>query len=871
MSYGVGRNGLIGLVLFVAHVPASSAVRQIILDQEKMEKLVDRRSAILMGRGKIAVSATDSLAALLFNPSLLMDVDGIISEVNTNTIAKEVITYQNLWAFGSKWGNFSIGYSLLDPYENYLRFNQIYDYSLTYSFELVPGIFTGVGFVSDPFRQSMSIGMSVPLKTNIRIGKYLGVYGVVYGASIWNIVLQKNDSLTLPVFATHSLSFSFLNFKYFRAENFLELSVSQDFVRRSFHEAVNLVFFDLLFLSAGMYGNDVMKLSNPTYGTGIDLRRGYTSLKIFYSQERSAGVDNQALSVSFGLRLSGRPAGLLRGENSTGSISPRNTDGLQDVVVFRFRQSRDIQAISWKLVIRNGMGEVVRTIESSKIAPSEKRFRLPAELTWNGRDDYNNLVADDVYSPRFIYIAADYQPYYLNLSEVQVDNSPPSVLATAESDTFRTHYEKESEFAIDLSFQDRAEEDSWNIRIADEAGEDILIHEFSGLDVPDRLRWNLRDRSGRKVPAGRYRISIDARDAAFNVMPPVVIEFSVFYVELNVALQPVRDTMPVTAMYADFLVTTENPHLIGNWIFRVLSGAHDVLLEKRGSGAPGEKLRWNFSESKGVRPADGYYFVYLIVDYAGQRRYESLPARIEIDSVAPEAAITHTPALFSPDGDGIEEDVSFTVTHGEKTPMAEWRLEITEKGEKLPMRTFYGIGNPPSVFRWDGTSDNGELVKSLQSYGYRLIMKDRAGNSNTISGGSINVDFLIFNLGNELRVQTFGLLFDKLQAKMDSEFYSKLDLIILMSKNRLKDFHLIVEGHSDLYGGDHSKEEIAEKRARYVYDYILAKAPELAQRMTYKGYGGRKPVHLDLEPSKQRLNRRVEFYFYRKGDTDPRS
>jgi outer membrane protein OmpA-like peptidoglycan-associated protein len=861
---------LLGFFSCLVFDPNVEAFSPLIVDNNRINQLTEKRNAVLLGRGKISSVSTDTLGALLFNPSLLTEVDGISSEVNTNSLGKDLIVYQNLWAVGTPYGNFSAGYSLVDPYDNFLRFNQFYDYSLTYSFEVVKGIFTGVGFVSDPFRQSLSAGVTVPLKTNIRIWRRLGIFGIVYGGSVSQIPLLKNTSLDRPVLISHGLQFTFIDLRYFRAENFLELGVSQDFSQRSFHEGLNLIFFNLLYLSWGMYGNDVMKLTTPVYGGGIDIRRGYTSLKMFYGEETNQGLRSQALTISLSLRLSGKPSTVLSPTSSSGYISPQNGDGIQDVVVFRFGTQKELHVNSWKFVIRNKVGETVKEIESRQ---SEKtpELKIPGELTWNGRDEFNNYVPDDTYYPRLIYITPDYQVYFLNLREVTVDNTPPSVLAVADSDEVREKYDADSSYSVNLEFRNRSVTDFWELKVVSETGVDMIVREYSGADVPDKFSWNLRDASGRKVSGGRYNLVIDARDEARNIMPHIVIPFIVSYLEFKVTLRSPRDAITPNQGYADFRGNAENSQSIKLWRFYVKNGLNEIVYENNGTGQFSQLLRWSFAKSKAKKIEDGFYFAYLSAEYEDDLKSESLPVKIEIDGVPPAAQISHNPNLFSPDGDGIDEYVSFTINHNEKRPMRDWRLEISESGQSKAMKKFSGLGNPPAAFRWDGTSNSGQLVKSLQRYEYKLFLRDHAGNEKNITGGPIDVDFLIFNLGNELRVQTFGIIFDKVQAKMDKAFYAKLDIIILMSRNRLKEFNLVIEGHGDIFGSDELNYDIAGKRAKIVYDYILEKAPELAGRLRYKSYGKERLIHTDLDPQKQHLNRRVEFYFYKRGSDAARN
>lgn len=69
-----------------------------------------------------------------------------------------------------------------------------------------------------------------------------------------------------------------------------------------------------------------------------------------------------------------------------------------------------------------------------------------------------------------------------------------------------------------------------------------------------------------------------------------------------------------------------------------------------------------------------------------------------------------------------------------------------------------------------------------------------------------------------------------------------------------------IAGHTDNVGEKKANMELSLKRARAVYDYLVAKGID-PQRLTYKGYGDTRPaVPNDSEENRQ-LNRRIEFKF----------
>ena len=83
--------------------------------------------------------------------------------------------------------------------------------------------------------------------------------------------------------------------------------------------------------------------------------------------------------------------------------------------------------------------------------------------------------------------------------------------------------------------------------------------------------------------------------------------------------------------------------------------------------------------------------------------------------------------------------------------------------------------------------------------------------------------------------------------------------------NRLVEFlqahpalHIAIEGHTDQVGSVAYNNQLALKRARAIYNYLVA-AGIGAQRLTYEGYGKSRPIAPQGAPAGRQLNRRVAF------------
>ncbi|MEW6608063.1 MAG: PorV/PorQ family protein [bacterium] len=101
-----------------------------------------------------------------------------------------------------------------------------------------------------------------------------------------------------------------------------------------------------------------------------------------------------------------------------------------------------------------------------------------------------------------------------------------------------------------------------------------------------------------------------------------------------------------------------------------------------------------------------------------------VPEAIEIQ---PTVIVYSWRGIITPDGDGIEDTVTFNLrVGGFKCPIEIWELNITTTEDKS-VKIFVGSGKPPFTIVWDGRNNEGQIVP-IGTYFYILYIKDSAGN-----------------------------------------------------------------------------------------------------------------------------------------------
>lgn len=96
--------------------------------------------------------------------------------------------------------------------------------------------------------------------------------------------------------------------------------------------------------------------------------------------------------------------------------------------------------------------------------------------------------------------------------------------------------------------------------------------------------------------------------------------------------------------------------------------------------------------------------------------------------------------------------------------------------------------------------------------------------------------------------------FDKALLKPEGKTILDRDLALLKENKKLS---VSIEGHCDVLGSDEYNQQLSERRAKTVYDYLLAQNIQI-DRMTTVGWGRKKPIAPNDNSSNRAKNRRVE-------------
>ena len=162
---------------------------------------------------------------------------------------------------------------------------------------------------------------------------------------------------------------------------------------------------------------------------------------------------------------------------------------------------------------------------------------------------------------------------------------------------------------------------------------------------------------------------------------------------------------------------------------------YQKILRRRPAVALPDEIIWDGRDNQGSFVADGTYYLTASAKDAMGNSGSLGPLPVIVDDIAPAGEISLPYTVFSPNGDGNQDnlDIYFRNVSNESV----WEGIILGEADSI-VRSYSWNGSPGNL-SWDGTDDNGLQVKDGE-YGFRLFSTDLAGNSFSASAPTLQKD-----------------------------------------------------------------------------------------------------------------------------------
>ena len=243
----------------------------------------------------------------------------------------------------------------------------------------------------------------------------------------------------------------------------------------------------------------------------------------------------------------------------------------------------------------------------------------------------------------------------------------------------------------------------------------------------------------------------------------------------------------------------------------------------------------------------------------------------------PLLTFTASPQNFTPDGDGMNDTVTFTmgIQYIEETP-ENWAISITDP-QGNAFRTIKGKGALPESVEWDGKSDKGETVASKNAYKATLAVTPSRTDRLRTKELTASTDITI-TTGLLLEVivpeHEWKMVVNAMQFAGGGATFDGLDEATLATNNETLDevaqqikehpgANVFVQGYANNVSGTEkeNREELiplSQERADFIVEQLVNRGIE-RETLTAEGKGGANPIASRRDRANWWKNRRIEF------------
>ena len=549
------------------------------------------------------------------------------------------------------------------------------------------------------------------------------------------------------------------------------------------------------------------------------------------------------------------------------AFSP-NGDGIKDILTLIPKATVARNIDSWLLEIYDSLGTVRRTVTG--VQP------VPASLDFDGMDDSGARLADGIYRGSLTVNYRNGDAPMTGSPTFALDTVKPIAALSAPYVLFSPNGDGRKDILEIL--QSTTSELMWQGYILDSARRPVKSYTWRGRAAP--LIWEGKNDSGAIVPDGVYSYEITSTDAAGN-------STAVRLTSITVDRKPTPITVSLTVRSfspngdgvldsAAFEVAATILDGILQWKLDIMSAASVPVRTFGGSERVPARIVWDGRTADG-RVVEGNYKGKITVEYRkGNVASATTLSSLLLDVSPPVMRIASSPTPFSPDNDGTDDRLVISINATDASSIQEWSAVISDPMGNA-FKKFSGTSAPPRTIVWDGLSDNGELVQSVEDYNMAFSARDSVWNRG-FANHVIPVDILVMKEGNRLRIVISSIYFksftadylsiDADQAENNLKTLDRLAQVL----NKYNKYQITLEGHAvRVYWNDPRRIETEEREVLLplsqeradVIKQALVERGIAKSRMTTEGFGGSRPVVPHSDEDNRWKNRRVEFVLVR--------
>ncbi|MCE9599699.1 MAG: hypothetical protein K8S54_17200 [Spirochaetia bacterium] len=508
-------------------------------------------------------------------------------------------------------------------------------------------------------------------------------------------------------------------------------------------------------------------------------------------------------------------------------------------------------------------------------ADSVRPLRLFEKITWDGRDDSGKIVADGTYRAQVVIFTRGGASQGSNVVPIQVNTRRPQLQLNSNARMLLRPVGLEGKPAdsinglMTINQIATAEAGTEFVgRILDVNGNVIEENRWSGSLVSP-VTWNGKNKENQIVPWGSYSYRLSARTPAGIVaemdLPGLLIvpELPFIDIQPDEAFSPNGDSQKDKLQILLTMQNTASRNGLRSWKIEIFADSkpevaiYEVTSQKPMPGV----LVWDGLDKSGSIVRDGVYRVRLTLETVSGT-FASFPRSFRVDTKAPDLDLSPGTSVFSPDGDGDNEELPIRVSMKDDSGIDAWSLRVlctpqTEKRIQRLLKSWQGGTVSPESIVWNGIGDNGESVESLEFLTIWLEARDRAGNLSAPRLARVSTDILLRPVvpGQQALISRIPVqqYFDS-KAELTSAGDSAISNL-LSTLNRYRRYQVSSFVNSGIVGSEEDNLDITERRSYSVFKRMEKSWPS---KLKFQGLGESEILSTAPDDFTQYRNERIE-------------